>query len=212
MKYILFFFIILSLPAATRQDDDRLDLTRQVKLKERPEGISARGGMAGSTHGSPFVNPLRVTLLSLDAERYQIDDEATFEIRIDNTGKLPVIIPWSDDYDRVKPDRSFPPGYLEASIRLVGSGELGEIYFGSETIYGSSLVAGSLKRLEAGRSVYIRGKIQIAVFDGDLRARLFEKSPRALEMNIQFAYSEGEFTRPVISTNGLRFDLSPRRN
>jgi hypothetical protein len=212
MKFVFYIITISLLFFVAQQSDDFLDLTRPVIRKERPEGLTVRGGATGSPHAPPVANQLRITLLNLDAKSYRLEDDVTFEIRIENAGKLPLIIPWSDDYDRVKPDRSFPPGYLEASIRLIGSGDPGEIYFGSKTIYGSSLVPGSLKQLAAGTSIRIRGKVRLAVYDQEPHLRLFEKSPRTLEMKIHFAFSEGEFTQPAISINGVMFDLFPRPN
>src|SRR5438270_1978849 len=119
------FFCLFSLvlPINQKKDESFLDLTKKrppEKLRLKMKG-GLGGGVGMTTHTpSSDVIPLKITLLSLDKQTYQLADKVMYQVMLENITNDVLVIPWSADYDRVRPDEDHvPSGYIHASLSLL---------------------------------------------------------------------------------------------
>src|SRR5262245_17891675 len=111
-----------ALAGVLSQERIDLDLTRN-----RPAQREAVGGgsvsRSGSGHGTQPVVPIKVTLISLNAPRYRLGDTVVYDIEIENISRDVIVLPWSMDRDRVRPnEQQIPSGYRSASTSLLVGG------------------------------------------------------------------------------------------
>jgi uncharacterized repeat protein (TIGR01451 family) len=76
------------------------------------------GSACGSSpHSRPSRSQVEVTLLSLDKTIYQIGEELTFEVKVQNTGTAPLVIPWTPHFADLEPnDLRAPYKYLAGVV------------------------------------------------------------------------------------------------
>jgi hypothetical protein len=207
------FRVLLILSFVLLQDDNFLDLTKPQVRKERKTArriIDSNFSMAGDSRLK--TNAPKITLIDIDKESYFLGDQAIFNIKLENIGQTAIILPWSGDYDRVKPDdEKMPPGYLSAIINLAveGNGQ-GTLFFGGETVYGSDLFPGSLKRLDPGRSAQIKVRTQLRPNSSEEIGMLAKKLPFKLNVHARFAFLEGTQYKAFSSENAIEIELRRR--
>lgn len=196
------------LPAQTGKTE-LLDLTRNRPiLRHRPWRVieGSGGGLTSGWHPPP--PRLKIALLQTEKTSYQFGDEAVFEILIENITKEVVVIPWSAELDIVKPDDDRdPPGYASALLSLViEAPPYGWVLLASHSIYGSNVMAGSLKRLAPGEKVRIRAPGMLYVGDAAASEQIAKRLPGKYEVHAEFSLFESEFHskfEQFISENGL---------
>lgn len=218
----------LSAQAATagqeEKDENFLDLTKYKPVESRPDAVTAATGTrVQDTRFNPSPNgrhepartaPLKVTLLSLDADSYQLGANVIYEVMLENVSRELQVIPWSPDENKIKPQgQAEPPGYLDAFLSLVvRDKDLGEQLIAVRGLYGSEMAQASLKRLLPGEKVRIRaqGRMFFAVADASEKAsKKLVKS--ALKLKVQARYSLHEGTSaPMVSTNNQLINLLPK--
>lgn len=214
-----------SVAAAQEQEDENfLDLTKYKPVEKQPDaGTAATGMRVQDTRFNPSPNgkhdpvrmaPLKVTLLSLDADSYQLGGNVTYEVTLENVSQELQVIPWSPDENKVKPQgQTEPPGYLDAFLGLVvRDKDLGEQFIAVRGLYGSELTQGSLKRLQPGEKVRIRaqGRMFFAVADASEKAsKKLSKSALKLKVQAHYSLHDGPST-PMVSTNTQVMNLLPK--
>jgi hypothetical protein len=207
------FRVLLILSFVLLQDDDFLDLSKPQVRKERKTAgriIDSDFSMAGDSRRK--TNALKITLIDIDKESYFLGDQAIFNIKLENIGQTAIILPWSANYDRVKPDdEKRPPGYLSAIINLAVEGNSqGTLFFGGESVYGSDLLPGSLKRLEPGGSARIKVRTQLRPNSSEEIGMLAKQLPFKLNVHARFAFLEGAPYKAFSSENAIDIELRRR--
>lgn len=212
-------FLLLLEPIFQQRNDDFLDLTKPKRpQKERAGGRGTGGGGGmGNGHIPPrTIIPMKVTLLSLDKSSYQLGDQVIYEVVLENITQDTLLIPWSDDYDEVKPDEDRnPPGYIHASLSLEIKDERGVYKFMAlQPIVGSQMVRGSLKSLRQGQKVRIRAPGSWWFTSEDEKKRVLEKLPQTFEVRARFDLEDRPIDpryEPALSANSLTVELRKRQ-
>jgi hypothetical protein len=203
----------LSNLARNPQDEYLLDLTKPVSRKERKKSGSM-GGSSASMEGDSRrqVINLKLTLLSLDKQDYRLGDYVICEVRLHNISKSPVFLPWSADYDKVKPnDEKTPPGFLSAFLNLTAMDENeGLIFFNGVSIYGSALLPGSIKQLDPGKSVRIKMRPMLTIGSADVVDRIVKRLPFKMKLNARFASGDGSGYKAYMSEHSIGIELQKR--
>ena len=144
-------FLVSALTAGCAASHGNGFLDATIPIRGFGDGAVETGAvMLGASGGhEPF--PVRLQLLATDRGTYRRMETLVYDLRLVNTSKTPVVLPWSPHPIR-RVDRP-PMGYRHAMIELVdqASGSLG-----SFVLYGSPNVPNSLKRLAPGESVVVR--------------------------------------------------------
>jgi hypothetical protein len=199
-----------------KPEDDFLDLTKHAPpAREAAAEEQTAGGSVEVVGGSGVRRaelPIKITLLSLDSESYTLGDKGFFDIALENTGKEPVLIPWSPDPRIGAPSQgAVVPGNLHAVISLLAgqtaaaAGERADAF----GLYGSEFVHGSLKRLEPGRRVRIRVPFTWQFFDEEAPARLLKRPTQRLTVRAQIILNSSRPVAPLpaASANSLSVEL-----
>jgi hypothetical protein len=160
---------------AIGQQVGSLDLTTIIakdRLRE-PEGVG--GGSCGWGDHAEYPE-VAVSLTSLDRSQYALGEEVTFEVKVQNVGRYPVVLPWSGDLADFEPqDPTVVYSYREGTISLrIGSAEENFLIFSS--FYGSTERPESLKILRTEEWVTVRGRTRLATSDDWLFQR-FRDNP-----------------------------------
>jgi hypothetical protein len=135
-----------------------------------PEGASVTG--TGSTMAC-FASTrqavaLRISLVSLDRTHYQVGDEPTFEVTVENVGSEPLRIPFSPHLADLQPEDSAKKfAYSELQLVLwVAAGEVWSASTGGGiSLYGAEDHADTMVTLRPAESVRIIGKGKLALPD-----------------------------------------------
>jgi len=150
---------LLVVRTTVSQETGWLDLT---DLHPRERIRAPHGGSAECGGGSGFEPSLEtsITLVYLDKTSYSIGEEVTYEVKIENTGKEPIEIPWTPHLGDLEPaDSSQSYTYLDAAISLdftePNSNRRFSIYSFS---YGSSDLAGTTRKLLPGQWIFVRAR------------------------------------------------------
>jgi hypothetical protein len=141
------------------QDIGYLDLTDPFP---RQAVRSARHFEAGTC--SPAASPeTTVTLMRLDKDSYAMGEQVTFEVKIENSGKETIEIPWTPHLGDLEPlDAMQSYSYRSAAVVLALTiPESGHYLDLSSFSYGSLDLPGSTRELQPGRWLLVkaRGKI-----------------------------------------------------
>ena len=156
--------------ACPAQEVASLDLTQVVRRADlrRPKATSpVTGGYSGIEHTTPCFNSkhtvgaLHTSLLSLDRTYYQLEDEPTFEVTVQNAGSTSIRIPFSPhlaDLQHEDPAEKF--AYSELHVTLwIGAGDYWRTNTGGGvTLYGAEDHANTMLTLNPGEWVRIIGK------------------------------------------------------
>jgi hypothetical protein len=160
-------FATVVFSTCSAQEVASMDLTKvesRVDLR-RPKATSREtGGYSGAQSTTPCFDSthntgaLQTSLVSLDRTSYQVGEEPRFEVTLQNTGPVPVRIPFSPhlaDLQPINPARKF--GYYELQITLyIASGEQWSTNMGGTAIlYGADDHADTMLTLKPGE--WVRG-------------------------------------------------------
>jgi hypothetical protein len=93
---------------------------------------------------------------------YRLGEEVTFEMKVHNTGKDTVIIPWTPHLGDLEPaDPDVPYKYRIGVVLLTFRDSEGRQFSLSESLYGSENSAGTLRDLLPGQWFVVRGRERI---------------------------------------------------
>lgn len=137
-----------------------------------------------------------ITLVNLDKTLYSLGDEVTYEVKIQNTGKEPVEIPWTPhlgDLEPAEPSQSYT--YLHAAISLAftepNANRSFSIYANS---YGSSDVAGTTRKLLPGEWVFVRARQIVECYEEWWPNRIRDSSPLNVKVAANLMLSRVTFS------------------
>jgi len=172
---ILLFFWSLRVRA---QDIGYVDLTGSIPRESSRHPRTLGGGCGGSPHSNGAPKPeVTASLVSLDKSLYRIGEEATFEIKVLNSGKKTIIVPWTPHRGDLEPaDLNSPYKYRVGVVMLVFRDPEGHEFSVAETLYGSPKIPGTLRALRPGQWFTVRGRKRIDLYQKDWGQREFEES------------------------------------
>lgn len=124
---------------------------------------SSCGGVAGFTPNTE----VSIALVSLDKASYSLGEEVTYEVKIQNSGKKPVEIPWTPHLGDLEPaDASQSYTFLQAAVSLTFTEPESKRSFSVYAdAYGSSDVPGSTRKLLPGEWVFVRARQKVEVYE-----------------------------------------------
>jgi hypothetical protein len=161
---------VIIAPTCPAQELTSLDLTKieaRIDLR-RPKGSPpTQGRYSGNDEtipcfdSQPNAGSLHTSLVALDRTHYEIDDEPTFEVTIENDGFTPLRIPFSphlSDLQPRNPAQKF--SYFALDITLwIASGERWSTNTGGNvTLYGANDHPDTMLTLLPGQWVRVVGK------------------------------------------------------
>lgn len=146
-----------------------LDLTKieaRVDLR-RPKATSpAKGGYSGNDEtvrcfdSKQNAGSLHTSLVTLDRTHYEIEDEPTFEVTVENNGFTPVRIPFSPhltDLQPKNPAEKFAYFALEITLWIASSERWSTNTGGGVILYGSNDHPNTMLTLNPGEWVRVIG-------------------------------------------------------
>ena len=171
-----------------------LDLTTVTIREFVREPTSGTGGVGSGNQSK--MKLFRLSLLSLGRERALIGDNVTFEAKLENTSKAPIVIPWNPhpaDVEATDPSKSYK--YVSCSFGLGGTDKFGEpVILGSVGLFGSPSVPKSLLELQPGDWVRIRAKVKLGVGDTRWSEKLRSRGQAELALIVSFSTSQTTVT------------------
>ena len=175
-------FLVAS--AAIAQEIGWLDLT---DLHPRERIRTPHAGSFGCGGGAGFEPTLEtdITLVYLDKTSYSIGEEVTYEVKIKNTGKEPLEIPWTPHLGDLEPSESSQPyTYLHAAISLnftePDSNRSFSIHAHS---YGSSDVAGTTRKLPPDQWIFVRARQKLECYEEWWWTKIKDSSPLTVKVS-----------------------------
>jgi hypothetical protein len=182
MKFLLTAtgIIVLSLVplSAPAQEMGYMDLTDNIFRERSRQTRTFGGGCSGSPHTTQASqSEVTASVVSLDKTRYRIGDEATFEIKVMNSGKENIIVPWTPhlgDLEPADPRSSYK--YRVGVVLLEFRDPEGLEFSISETLYGSSNVPGSLRELSPGQWFTVKGRKRLDLYEQNWGKKEFRGS------------------------------------
>ena len=156
------------------QVEQRVDLRRPPAREGDPAGHRGIIEPVNSCYPVPKDAPaVQTTLVWVDQDQYAAGDDIKFEVRILNTGSVPLKLPFSPhlaDLQPADPARKF--AYSELGVGLELSSVLPHVSFtsnvggGGVTLYGHESHPGTMLTLQPGEWVQIIGIGTFMGFDG----------------------------------------------
>lgn len=160
--------LLSSLPLpALAQEIGYTDLTDNIFRERSRQTRTMGGGCSGDPHTAPDArSQVTVTVISLDKTRYRIGEEVTFEIKVMNSGKETIVVPWTPHLGDLEPaDTRSSYKYRVGVVLLLFRDPEGVQFPISESLYGSLNVAGTLRELSAGEWFIVRGRKRLEPYD-----------------------------------------------
>jgi hypothetical protein len=152
---------------APAQEVGYIDLTDTIfRDRSRPPltGRAACSDRPLTTQESQ--SEVTVTVVWLDKLRYRIGEEATFEIKVLNSGKEPILVPWTPHLGDLEPaDARSSYEYRVGSIMLNFKDPKDSQFNISEPLYGSANVPGSLRELAPGQWFTVKGRKKVGLYE-----------------------------------------------
>jgi hypothetical protein len=180
------------------QEIGRLDLT-DLHPRDRIRVPHTFGGECGGGANLTSNNELTITLVSLDKTSYSLGDEVTYEVKVQNSGKAPVEIPWTAHSGDLEPADSLESyTFLHAAISLTftdpDSNRSFAIYADS---YGSLDRQGSTRKLLPGEWIFVRARQKIEAYEEWWWTKIKDSSPLNVRASAslildKMTYSTGE--------------------
>jgi hypothetical protein len=104
------------------QDAGYIDLTDNIFRESTRRVRTGGGGCGGTSHSQKSDFEVTATVVSLDKSRYRLGEEATFEIKILNSGKRTIVVPWTPHLGDLEPvDSQIPYNYRVGTQELLFS-------------------------------------------------------------------------------------------
>jgi len=120
-------------------------------------------------------------------------------VKIQNTGKEPIEIPWTPHLGDLEPaDSSQSCTYLAAAVSLDFTEPISNRWFFIyANSYGSSNVAGTTRKLLPGESVFVRARRELDTYEELWQRKIVESSPLNVKVSAnrmlnKVTYSPGE--------------------
>jgi hypothetical protein len=131
--------------------------------------------------GAGFIPNIEstITLVNLDKAAYSLGEEVNYEVKIQNSGKEPIEIPWTPHLGDLEPaDSSQSYTYLHAAVSLSftgpGSNRTFSVYANS---YGSSDVPGTTRKLLPGEWIFVRARQKVETYEEWWWTKVKDSSP-----------------------------------
>jgi hypothetical protein len=181
------------------QDVGYLDLSDPAPRDRIRSPNGGTGGFCGSSESSG--NPeVILTLVSLDKRAYSMGEEVTFEVKVENTGKETIEVPWTQSLGDLEPsDQTKSYNYRTAAFVLtLTDWALHRSFSIQGYAYGSKDVPGTIRELRSSQSVLIRARRRLESHEDWLGKRVKEvqplplkASPRLTLNSVTYSPSEG---------------------
>jgi hypothetical protein len=99
-----------------------------------------------------------VTLMKLDKDSYSMGEQVTFEVKVENTGKETIEIPWTPDLGDLEPlDPTQSYSYRSAAFVLLFTvPDSGHYIQLARFSYGSPDLPGSIRKLQPGQWLLVK--------------------------------------------------------
>ena len=188
----------LAVSTTIAQESGWLDLT-DLHPRERIRAPHGAGGEIGGGTGIDPTLESTITLVSLDKSSYSMGEEITFEVKVQNTGREAIEIPWTPHLGDLEPAESSQPyTYLHAAISLnfteTDSNRSFSIYANS---YGSADVAGTTRKLLPGQWIFVRARQKVEAHEEWWWTKIKDSSPLSVKVSASLmlnkvTYSPGE--------------------
>ena len=174
--------IALAALSLLAQDVGYLDLTDPAPRGRIRSPNGGTGGFCGNSEssGNPEVT---LTLVSLDKRAYSIGEEVSFEVRVENTGKETIEVPWTAGLGELEPsDPTKSYTYRTAAFVLTFIDPGSHRSFSIQGYaYGSKDVPGTIRELRSSQSVLIRARRRLEIYEDSLGKRVKEVQPLPLK-------------------------------
>jgi hypothetical protein len=160
------FATVLGVRATGAQQSNYLDLTDPLP-RERIRSPHSGSGGCGGGGGLTASSEATITLVNLDKGWYLMGEEVTFEVKIQNSGKETIEIPWTPHLgDLERADATEAYSYVAGTVALNFTDPVSQHSFGIYgNFYGSPALPGSIRELLPGQWALIRVRKKIEVFE-----------------------------------------------
>jgi hypothetical protein len=174
--------IALTASAMLSQEVGYLDLTDPAPRHRIRNPNGGTGGFCGGSESSA-IPEVTLTLVSVDKRAYSMGEEVTFEIRVENTDKQNIEIPWTPHLGDLEPgDSTQSYTYQSAVVGLIltdpDSHRSVDLY---GYFYGSADVPGTIRELRPSQSVLIRARRKVETYEDWWVKRVQEVRPLPLK-------------------------------
>lgn len=161
---------VVSFPTCSAQEVASVDLTKveaRVDLRRPKASSEMTGGYSGARsttlcpRSTRNKGVLQTSLVSLDREDYEVGDEPTFEVTIQNTGSVPIQIPVSPHLADLQPKNraeEFTYYELQIALWLASADRWSTNMGGSAILYGAENHADTMSTLNPGEWVRVVAK------------------------------------------------------
>jgi hypothetical protein len=168
--------------ATIGQDAGYLDLTDPLPRERiRPlNGIGAGCGGGEGVGDVPTPSPdLTITLISLDKYSYSPGEDVTFEVKVQNTSRKIIEVPWTPHLGDLEPaDRTRSYTYQHMTVALEFTDPVSTQTFGIYgNSYGSPDLAGSIRELLPGQWILVRPRQRILFYNEWWSKRFKDSTP-----------------------------------
>jgi len=183
--------------AVPAQENGYLDLTdpmpRQPIRNPNEGGMGGWCGGGGDLSAMPEIN---VSVVSIDKSEYSLGEEVTFEVRIENTGKQNIEIPWTPHLGDLEPsDRTRSYRYRSALLLLTFTDPDSRRSFSlGDAFYGSAEVPGTIWELRPRQSVLIRARKRLEAYEDWWQKRVKEVQPLPLKASANLMVNETTYS------------------
>jgi len=164
----------------------RVDLRRPKATSPVTGGYSGAQDIRACSDPTRNAGALRTSLVSLDRTHYQLGDEPTFEVTVENIGSTPIRVPFSPhlaDLQPKNPAEEFAYYELQITLLIAGDEEWSTNTGGYVVLYGADDHSNTILTLDPGEWVRIIGKGRITLVEDAVKLAL-SRHP-ADEMNAQ---------------------------
>jgi len=201
--------MIAGIPGLMAQE--LLDLVKAAEERVaagEPRSGSAGGGRVWASGMTLKPLPLVLTLRSVSPQKLSYGERLVYEVSVKNTGTDAIEFPWSPE--RIEPLPEVPGDTLS----LVTKDDAGREWFVAvQGIYGREDAEGSIKRLEPGDEVRIRGGGIVQMGFVDRVAPLLASLPSEFNLHARLVFRSGvpsENRVPILSAESVSLELLPR--
>jgi len=194
---------VLAARTTVAQEISYLDLTDPLpreRIRSPRSGSSGCGGGAGFTASSEII----ITLLSLDKHSYSMGEEVTFEVKIQNSSRETIEIPWTPHLGDLEPaDSTKTYTYLQAVVALKFTDPIASRSFSVfANFYGSPDVPGSTRELLPGQSILVHVRRKIDVYEEWWWRRVKESPPLTVSASANFLLNRVTYSPNETQSSG----------